>query len=172
MLTQLAWCVVQRAERHRAAILRAASLHKGRSPSRCPPQCYCSVCTMRKTRQEIRSELVVSGYAHILLKWNGKMLCINSATGPRPTPPLPPSFPPYHRPALPARGDLRLRLSPMQHVSCVQRSGFDSGLKCCARTCRRGVGGSIVGVIGVGQDITEMRRLMKQEALLAKVTSS
>ena len=37
---------------------------------------------------------------------------------------------------------------------------------------RRGVGGNIVGVIGVGQDITEMRRLMKQEALLAKATRS
>eukprot|EP00292_Cryptomonas_paramecium_P004830 CAMPEP_0113680120 /NCGR_PEP_ID=MMETSP0038_2-20120614/11096_1 /TAXON_ID=2898 /ORGANISM="Cryptomonas paramecium" /LENGTH=516 /DNA_ID=CAMNT_0000598373 /DNA_START=395 /DNA_END=1942 /DNA_ORIENTATION=- /assembly_acc=CAM_ASM_000170 len=33
-------------------------------------------------------------------------------------------------------------------------------------TSRRDLNGSIVGVIGVGQDITEMRRLMEQEALL------
>ncbi|EKX46591.1 hypothetical protein GUITHDRAFT_45786, partial [Guillardia theta CCMP2712] len=33
-------------------------------------------------------------------------------------------------------------------------------------TTRRDVTGAIVGVIGVGQDITEMRRLMEQEALL------
>ena len=33
-------------------------------------------------------------------------------------------------------------------------------------TTRRDVTGSIVGVIGVGQDITEMRRLMEQETLL------
>ena len=33
-------------------------------------------------------------------------------------------------------------------------------------TTRRDVTGTIVGVIGVGQDITEMRRLMEQETLL------
>jgi PAS domain S-box-containing protein len=32
-------------------------------------------------------------------------------------------------------------------------------------TSRRDVTGKIVGVIGVGQDITEMRRLMNQEAV-------
>ena len=33
-------------------------------------------------------------------------------------------------------------------------------------TTRRDVSGAIVGVIGVGQDITEMRRLMERETLL------
>ena len=37
-------------------------------------------------------------------------------------------------------------------------------------TTRRDVTGAIVGVIGVGQDITEMRRLMEQETLLFQAT--
>jgi len=39
-------------------------------------------------------------------------------------------------------------------------------------TTRRDVNGCIVGVIGVGQDITEMRRLMEQETLLFQVQAA